>query len=215
VGDHGHPAAAAAQRAAALARWRPVAVASIAATAATVVGSVLAPDPMAQTLKPAPKPFPPHGAAGTVADTIHWVGRGVLFACIPVAALCLVLRFRASRGVERQQLRWVAAGTATAAAGPALLLPLGALGLAPTDAFALPVLPSLPVAIAVAVLRYRLWELDRLASRTPTYTLVTAPVLIPSLLVLPAATRLADQTMQPTHAWLWLRPPAVSPRPTR
>jgi hypothetical protein len=24
-----------------------------------------------------------------------------------------------------------------------------------------------------------------------------------------------DQTMQPTHAWLWLRPPAVSPRPTR
>ncbi|MFL6185934.1 MAG: hypothetical protein ACJ745_14150, partial [Actinomycetes bacterium] len=24
-----------------------------------------------------------------------------------------------------------------------------------------------------------------------------------------------DQTMQPTHAWLWLRPPAVRPRPTR
>jgi hypothetical protein len=258
-------------------RWRPVAVASVAGTAATVVGWVLAPDPMTQTIRPVPKPFPLHGVAGTMADTIHWIGWGVLFACIPVAAVSLVLRFRASRGTERQQLRWVAAGAAGAAAGPALLLPLQALGLGPTDAFAIPLLLSLPVAIAVAVLRYRLWDLDRLVSRTVTYTAVTALLLIPYLLVLPAATRLAggsgslavaaatltaaalfqplrrrtqdqvdrrfnrrrydaartvdafatrlrdqvdlgalhtellgvvDQTMQPTHAWLWLRPPA-------
>jgi hypothetical protein len=265
-------------------RWRPVAVASVAGTAATVVGWVLAPDPMTQTIRPVPKPFPLHGVAGTMADTIHWIGWGVLFACIPVAAVSLVLRFRGSRGTERQQLRWVAAGAAFAAAGPALLLPLQVLGLGPTDAFAIPLLLSLPVAIAVAVLRYRLWDLDRLVSRTVTYAAVTALLLIPYLLVLPAATRLAggsgslavaaatltaaalfqplrrrvqdqvdrrfnrrrfdaagtvdafatrlrdqvdlgalhsellgvvDQTMQPTHAWLWLRPPAVSPRPTR
>jgi hypothetical protein len=258
-------------------RWRPVAVASVAGTAATVVGWVLAPDPMTQTIRPVPKPFPLHGVAGTMADTIHWIGWGVLFACIPVAAVSLVLRFRSSRGTERQQLRWVAAGAACAAAGPALLLPLQALGLGPTDAFTVPLLLSLPVAIAVAVLRYRLWDLDRLVSRTVTYAAVTALLLIPYLLVLPAATRLAggsgslavaaatltaaalfqplrrriqdqvdrrfnrrrydaartvdafatrlrdqvdlgalhtellgvvDQTMQPTHAWLWLRPPA-------
>ncbi|MFL6219366.1 MAG: hypothetical protein ACJ742_12590, partial [Actinomycetes bacterium] len=52
-------------------RWRPVAVASVAGTAATVVGWVLAPDPMTQTIRPVPKPFPLHGVAGTMADTIH------------------------------------------------------------------------------------------------------------------------------------------------
>src|SRR5215213_10478638 len=49
-------------------RWRPVAVASVAGTAATVVGWVLAPDPMTQTIRPVPKPFPLHGVAGTMAD---------------------------------------------------------------------------------------------------------------------------------------------------
>ncbi|MFL6297894.1 MAG: hypothetical protein ACJ75M_19250, partial [Actinomycetes bacterium] len=99
-------------------RWRQVAVASVAGTAATVVGWVLAPDPMTQTIRPVPQPFPLHGVAGTMANAIHWIGWGVLFACIPVAAVSLVLRFRASRGTERQQLRWVAAGATGAVAGP-------------------------------------------------------------------------------------------------
>ena len=50
----------------------------------------------------------------------------------------------------------------------------------------------LPVGVAVAVLRYRLWDLDRLISRTVAYTLVTALLLSPYLLLLPAADRLAS-----------------------
>jgi hypothetical protein len=41
------------------------------------------------------------------------------------------------------------------------------------------------------VLRYRLWDLDRLISRTVAYALVTALLLIPYLLILPAADHLA------------------------
>jgi hypothetical protein len=46
--------------------------------------------------------------------------------------------------------------------------------------------------VAVAVLRYRLWDLDRLVSRTVTYALVTALLVVPYLLVVPAASRLAE-----------------------
>jgi hypothetical protein len=112
-------------------RWRPVAVTAVAGTAITVIGWSLAPDPMTQTLQPVAKPFPLHGTAGAVADTIHWIGLGMLFACVPVAAVCVVLRFRTSRGVGRQQLRWVAAGAVVAAAAPLMLLPLGFTGLVP------------------------------------------------------------------------------------
>jgi hypothetical protein len=79
-----------------------------------------------------------------------------------------------------------------AAAGPLLLAPLGELGLLPSDTFALPMLLSVPVAIAVAVLRYRLWDLDRLVSRTVTYALVTALLVIPYLLVVPTASKLVE-----------------------
>jgi len=48
-----------------------------------------------------------------------------------------------------------------------------------------------PVSVAVAVLRYRLWDLDRLVSRTVTYAVVTGLLVLPYLLILPAATRLA------------------------
>jgi hypothetical protein len=175
-------------------RWRPVAVAAVAGTATTVIGWTLAPDPMTQTIEPVAKPFPLHGTAGAVADVLHWIGWGVLFACIPVAAVCVVLRFRSSRGTERQQLRWVAAGATVAAAAPLVLLPLGFTGLVPEDAFAIPLLLSVPLAIAVAVLRYRLWDLDRLVSRTVTYALVTALLVVPYLLILPVATRLAGNS---------------------
>jgi hypothetical protein len=79
-----------------------------------------------------------------------------------------------------------------AAAGPLLLAPLGELGLLPSDTFALPMLLSVPVAIAVAVLRYRLWDLDRLVSRTVTYALVTALLVLPYLLVVPTASKLVE-----------------------
>jgi hypothetical protein len=46
--------------------------------------------------------------------------------------------------------------------------------------------------VAVAVLRYRLWDLDRLVSRTVTYALVTALLVIPYLLVVPTASKLVE-----------------------
>jgi hypothetical protein len=91
-------------------RWRPVAVAALAGTAMTVVGTCLDPAPTTQTLEPVAKPFALHGWTGTVAAVINWTGFGILFASVPAAALCAVLRFRGSQRVERQQLRIEAFG---------------------------------------------------------------------------------------------------------
>ena len=98
--------------------------------------------------------------------------------------MSLVLRFRASRGTERQQLRWVVAGAAGAVAG----LLVGIAGVVITYFAVL----CVPAGVAVAVLRYRLWDLDRLVSRTVTYTLVTALLIIPYLLVVPTASKLVE-----------------------
>jgi hypothetical protein len=60
-----------------------------------------------------------------VATAIAYTGLALHFASLPAALVCLVLRFRSSRGVERQQLRWVVAGAGAAVV--LLLLPLSEL----------------------------------------------------------------------------------------
>src|SRR4029453_1601115 len=79
---------------------------------------------------PIDNPFGLAGTAGTIAGVLNILGVVLHWASLPAAAVCVVLRFRASRGVERQQLRWVAAGAAGAVAGLLLALP-GIAGLLP------------------------------------------------------------------------------------
>jgi hypothetical protein len=167
-------------------RWRVVVAATVAGVAMFVGGGMLFPG---QTSGPIPidNPFGLAGVAGTIAKVVTSTGLGLYAVSLPAALVCLVLRFRASRGTERQQLRWVAAGAAVAVL---VLLPLpGREYLAFLTGVAV---LAMPVSVAVAVLRYRLWDLDRLVSRTVTYALVTALLVVPYLLIVPAATRLAQ-----------------------
>ena len=87
-----------------------------------------------------------------------------------------LVRFRRSTGERRQQLKWLLAGTVGAIAGLTLSIVFstatGWLGVVGGFSFALAAL--LPVSIGVAVLRYRLYDIDRLISRTLAYSAVTA-----------------------------------------
>jgi hypothetical protein len=104
----------------------------------------------------------------------------VLLVGAAVGAAALVLRFRRARGIERLQLKWVAYAALLFGIQQGGLV-LGRLaGLVPDTGLAwLEVVTNLTfgfflVAIAVAVLRYRLYEIDRLINRTLVYGLLTA-----------------------------------------
>src|SRR5829696_5801756 len=90
------------------------------------------------------------------------------------AAGSLVGRFRRARGVERQQLRWLALATvlvATLAVVNLAALASGAYALAPLVGGLNP--PILSAGVGAAILRYRLYDLDRIISRTLAYGLLT------------------------------------------
>jgi hypothetical protein len=91
-----------------------------------------------------------------------------------VGAGSLVGRFRRARGVERQQLRWLALAAVQAAGLLLVGLVAGYLG---QDAVVLASLTLgvalLPLATGAAILRYRLYDLDRIVSRAVAYGLLT------------------------------------------
>jgi hypothetical protein len=165
-------------------RWRPVAAAAVVGPVLGLVGGSLLPGQLQETVRPIDNPFGLAGVAGRVAAVVGFTGLGLWLTSMVAALVSLVLRFRASRGTERQQLRWVVAGAAGAVAG----LLVGIAGAIITYFAVL----CVPAGVAVAVLRYRLWDLDRLVSRTVTYTLVTALLILPYLLVVPTASKLVE-----------------------
>jgi hypothetical protein len=98
----------------------------------------------------------------------------IVLATLVAAAGSLVVRFRRARGTERQQLRWLAFAAALAAV--ALLVAVAA-GVMAKDGVVLAALGTcvalLPLATGAAILRYRLYDLDRIISRTLAYGLLT------------------------------------------
>jgi hypothetical protein len=151
-------------------RWRPVAWLGGAATAAFTVLATFQPNLARAPGRVIANPIGV-AAVGDLEESRVGVALLSLMGVMMLLALgALVVRFRRSRGDERQQLKWI-----TYAGG---LLPLAVLAyLLPevvgTVVFAVP-LVFLPVAVGIAILRYRLYEIDRLINRTLVYGLLTA-----------------------------------------
>jgi hypothetical protein len=89
-----------------------------------------------------------------------------------LSLISLVLRYRRSPGLERLQLKWVmwAAGLLVLSGVWEGIVGSSAL----TSAVSAVVFAAIPVSIAIAVLRYRLYEIDRLINRTLVYAALTA-----------------------------------------
>jgi len=100
-------------------------------------------------------------------------GAALLLVAMAAGVVAVVIRYRRSRGVERQQMRWVALGGCVLLSAPASALvpgvPAAVGGIVATVGIA-----AVPACVAVAVLRYRLYDLGRVVSRTLSYAVVTA-----------------------------------------
>jgi len=154
------------------ARWRPVAWLTAAITAAIVALTALAPTldlgegtKLRNPIGLAWIPIPEQSALGPVL-------LGLVLVCTGAAVVSLVLRFRRSQGVERQQLKWFTYAGVLLFAWSAVDLVLP--DVAPFTAFFGLTIALVPVAAGIAVLRYRLYDIDRLINRTLVYGLLTA-----------------------------------------
>ncbi len=163
-------------------RWRPLAWLSGAVILCVSVGTALAPGPL-QNLGGEQNPF---GLEGN-----PWVETAGYFlpllpVCMVASVFSLVLRYRRSRGEERQQVKWIAFAASFVgllyliAMICAFIFPSGAwfqagsplwldlLGYAALSSFTL-----VPIAVGFAVLRYRLYEIDIIINRTLVYGSLT------------------------------------------
>jgi hypothetical protein len=151
-------------------RWRPAAWLAGAATVAFTVLAALQPTLGLAHDRVVPNPIGVAGLENPEKSTVGAVLLGLVVASMVAAVVSLVIRFRRSRGDERQQLKWFTYAGA--------LLPLVALADVVPDAVSnllfAAVIVFLPVAAGIAVLRYRLYDIDRLINRTLVYGALTA-----------------------------------------
>jgi len=155
-------------------RWRVVFWLVILTTCSTMVSSALDPKLDDAPFKGVVNPFgvdPPR----VLDETLSYFGWPGMAASFLLAALAMILRLRRSRGVERQQLKWIAAAATVlpfASAAGVVCYYLGyetVGGLLATFSF-VPVL----FAAGYAVLRYRLYDIDVVINRTLVYGSLTA-----------------------------------------
>ena len=159
-------------------RWRPVTWVVGVAVFVTAAGAALTPGRLTEP------PFRgienPVGVDGwTALDLIATAGFITLFFTVLIGAAAIVVRFRRAAGEERVQLNWFAfAGAVFAVACVLNVAPFSPL---PSDtwgqALMLLAFAGIPVAAGVAILRYRLYDIDVVINRTLVYGSLTATLV--------------------------------------
>jgi hypothetical protein len=166
-------------------RWRPLAWITIAVIAAVIVDGTVGTESVWDE-PPTANPV----RVSIVGQLFDLIGAGLIILALVVvlgSALSLVVRFRRSRGIERQQLKWF---TYAVVIVVALFLVSGVLASVDpeheggiigaiswfTALFGLTI--GLPMAIGIAVLRYRLWDIDVIIRRTLIYGVLSASLVL-------------------------------------
>jgi signal transduction histidine kinase len=163
-------------------RWRPVLWAALLIVPLTAVGRAFIPETMGSSLNYLPNPYA-IPSAEPVFGIMMLVAVGSGLVVLAAVSASVVLRWRRSGQVVRLQLKWFLA-----------TIPILVAGIVANDFFPDPVTIALgiaggllPVAIGVAVLRYRLYEIDVILSRAVLYAVLSGVVAVVYLAVVAIA----------------------------
>jgi hypothetical protein len=151
-------------------RWRPLAWAL--AAWGLVAVALLTVQPTLVMAPTVPNPVGVQGPAARVVEQALITAILPLLFFLTAAVVSLIVRFHRASGLERQQLKWLLYAVALSAAATTLNNTgvLGAWGGAIENLIAL----GIPTAIGIALLRHRLYDIDRLINRTLVYGSLTA-----------------------------------------
>lgn len=164
------------------ARWRPVAWASGLGIAILTIGMALYPGSLEALGQTEANPYGIAGSAG-VLNALMTVAAPLLLAGIAGSIAAVVVRFRHAVGIERAQLKWLAFAGIIVVIGNML----GSIPYViwPDDPLALEVsiiatdltIASIITAAGIAILRYRLWDIDIVINRTLAYGSLTTLIV--------------------------------------
>jgi histidine kinase-like protein len=153
-------------------RWRWTIQAALIGGGAVVGGYLLEFTPL--PLYPSHRS--PIGIAGFPGAGLVYVGYAIMLTLLGLAATALVIRWRRGGPAQRAQVKWVLAAAlillVTALVNVATFNPVAPNAI--TTVLASIGIALVPIAMGIAILRYRLYEIDRIISRTLSYAVVTA-----------------------------------------
>jgi hypothetical protein len=159
-------------------RWRPLVWVIAIGSAVYVVSTAINPGPL-YFFESTVNPLGVEGA-GSVVQTIVDLTGGPFLLTTLAAAVSLFLRFRRSRGVERQQIKWLVYAAAVLVGSTPLMVALGGVevgGVLISDLLFALLVSAVPVAVGAAILRHRLYDIDVVINRTLVYGALTATLV--------------------------------------
>jgi hypothetical protein len=155
-------------------RWRPVAWVAVLSALGLFLGNGFNPGRFDQDpFSTVHNPLGVEGA-GSVFSALGNVGWALFLFVLLAAAISLVLRFRRSRGEEREQLKWIAAAAALLTVFWIAALAVSSLSPNFQQALFFAGLVVFPISIGFAILKYRLYEIDRIINRALVYGVLSA-----------------------------------------
>jgi hypothetical protein len=150
-------------------RWRPVAWGVALGTAGGVVGNALKAGPLVDF----PQIANPYGVDGPFVWVLGVAGSIVAAGSMVASAVSLIVRMRRAGSEQRQQIKWLAYGGAMVV-GTIFVGSLVILWSVPVSIVIMSVaLLGLPVFTGIAIVRYRLYDIDLLINRTLVYGSLT------------------------------------------
>jgi hypothetical protein len=155
-------------------RWRPVVGAAILGSACGLSQGALdfTSEPPLQAVH---NPLAVSGGIETAFEAMRAVGLPLTILALAGGVAAMVVRFRRSAGVERQQMKWVVAGVLIWTALFTASVALTAAGAGGLESFSfLLSIVLFPAVMGLAILRYRLYDIDVVIRRTLVYTCLVA-----------------------------------------